>query len=166
MPCNPAWPNWAIPSATRLVPIFAAPPGCKKLAGRFFLLSAGLLRHIFPSANIADGVSSPPVNAALLAMPTFVVSVQLPESFDAEFMALIPRHRAFINQMLNEKVIETYAISSDRRRGWVTINANNEAAVRRVVEQFPLFSYLHGVEIDELFIFDTVASRFPHISLN
>ena len=99
-------------------------------------------------------------------MPTFVVSMQLPESFDDAFMALIPRHRAFINQMLNEKVIETYAISSDRSRGWVTIHGDNEAEVRGVVEQFPLYSYLHGVEIDELFIFDTVASRFPHISLN
>ena len=92
--------------------------------------------------------------------------MQLPESFDEKFMALIPRHRDFINQMLNDKVIETYAISSNRRRGWVTINAEDEAAVRGVIEQFPLYAYLHGVEIDELFIFDTVASRFPHISLN
>ena len=99
-------------------------------------------------------------------MPTFVVSVLLPESFDDDFIALIPRHREFINRLLNEKIVETYAISSDRSRGWVTINGDDEAAVRAVVEQFPLYQYLHGVEIDELFIFDTLASRFPHISLN
>lgn len=90
----------------------------------------------------------------------------LPESFDDDFIALIPRHRDFINRLLNEKIVETYAISSDRSRGWVTINGDDEAAVRAVVEQFPLYHFLHGVEIDELFIFDTVASRFPHISLN
>jgi hypothetical protein len=90
----------------------------------------------------------------------------LPESFDDDFIALIPSHRDFINQLLNKKIVETYAISSDRSRGWVTINGDNEAAVRAVVEQFPLYHYLHGVEIDELFIFDTLASRFPHISLN
>lgn len=90
----------------------------------------------------------------------------LPESFDDNFIALIPRHREFINRLLNEKIVETYAISSDRSRGWVTINGDDAAAVRAVVEQFPLYHYLHGVEIDELFIFDSAASRFPPISLN
>ena len=92
--------------------------------------------------------------------------MRLPEAFDEEFIALIPRHRAFINQLLSEKVVEVYAISSDRSRGWVTINGDNAAAVQAVVEQFPLYRYLRGVEIDELFIFDSAASRFPHISLN
>jgi hypothetical protein len=99
-------------------------------------------------------------------MPTFVVSLRLPDAFDEDFIALIPRHRAYINRLLAEKVIETYAISADRSRGWVTINADDEAAVQAVVEQFPLYQYLHGVEIDELFIFDSTASRFPLISLN
>ncbi len=90
----------------------------------------------------------------------------LPESFDDDFIALIPRHRDFISRLLNEKIVETYAISSDRSRGWVTINGDDEAAVRAVVEQFPLYHFMHGVEIDELFIFDSIASRFPHISLN
>ncbi|ALW86401.1 hypothetical protein AUC43_15695 [Hymenobacter sedentarius] len=99
-------------------------------------------------------------------MPTFVVSLRLPDDFDEEFISLIPSHRAFINRLLNDKVIEVYAISSDRSRGWVTINADNAVAVQAVVEQFPLYPYLHGVEIDELFIFDSVYSRFPHISLN
>lgn len=99
-------------------------------------------------------------------MPTFVVSLRLPDAFDEAFIALIPRHRAYINRLLSEKVIETYAISADRSRGWVTINGDDEAAVHAVVEQFPLYHYLHGVEIDELFIFDSTASRFPLISLN
>ena len=81
-------------------------------------------------------------------------------------MALIPRHRAFINQLLADKIVEAYAISSDRSRGWVTMNGDDAAAVQAVVEQFPLYRYLHDVEIDELFIFDSAASRFPHISLN
>ena len=99
-------------------------------------------------------------------MAMFVVSLRLPESFDEGFMALIPRHRAFINQLLADNVVEAYAISADRSRGWVTMSAANAAAVQAVVEQFPLYSYLQGVEIDELFIFDSAASRFPRISLN
>ncbi|MGI4886534.1 MAG: hypothetical protein ACRYFR_16390 [Janthinobacterium lividum] len=99
-------------------------------------------------------------------MPTFVVTILLPENYEDDFLALIPRHRSVINRLLSEKVIETYAISADRRRGWVTINGNDAATVRAVVEQFPLYRYFHGIEIDELFIFDSVATRFPIISLN
>lgn len=99
-------------------------------------------------------------------MPTFVVSLRLPESFDEDFIALIPRHRNFINRLLTEHVIEAYAISADRSRGWVTMHGDDAAAVRAVVEQFPLYSYLRHIEIDELFIFDSAAARFPHISLN
>ncbi|WP_426058966.1 hypothetical protein [Hymenobacter sp. B1770] len=99
-------------------------------------------------------------------MPTFVVSLRLPDDFDEEFIALIPSHRDFINRMLNEKIVEVYAISGDRSRGWVTINGDDVAAVQAVVEQFPLYRYFQGVEIDELFIFDSTASRFPNISLN
>lgn len=99
-------------------------------------------------------------------MPTFVVSLRLPDSFEEEFLQLIPRHREFINQLLGEHVIETYAISADRSRGWVTMNGEDKKSVREVVEQFPLYDFFKSVEIDELFIFDSVASRFPHISLN
>jgi hypothetical protein len=99
-------------------------------------------------------------------MAMFVVSLRLPESFDEGFMALIPRHRAFINQLLADNIVEAYAISADRSRGWVTMNATDTAAVRAIVEQFPLYDYMRGVEIDELFIFDSASSRFPRLSLN
>lgn len=99
-------------------------------------------------------------------MPVFVVSLQLPDSLTEEFMALIPAHRAFINQLISQKVMESYAISADRRRGWVTINGDDAAAVLAIVEQFPLYDFLTGVEIDELFVFDSASFRFPLINLN
>ena len=99
-------------------------------------------------------------------MPTFVVTLRLPESFDEDFIALIPTHRQFINRLLAEHVIEAYAISADRSRGCVTMNGDDAAAVRALVEQFPLYHYFGRIEIDELFIFDSAATRFPHISLN
>ncbi|QJX48845.1 hypothetical protein HMJ29_18790 [Hymenobacter taeanensis] len=99
-------------------------------------------------------------------MAKFVVSFRLPDAFEEDFISLIPRHRAYINRLLEENVIEAYAISADRSRGWVTMNGQHDAAVRSIVEQFPLYRYLREVEIDELFIFDSAASRFPRISLN
>ncbi|MBT9394667.1 hypothetical protein KLP40_15960 [Hymenobacter sp. NST-14] len=99
-------------------------------------------------------------------MPKFVVTLRLPDFFDEEFIALIPRHRAFISRLIEQNVIEAYAISADRSRGWVTMNGQDAPAVQAVVEQFPLFRFLQAVEIDELFVFDSKASRFPPISLN
>jgi len=103
---------------------------------------------------------------ALYYMPAFAVSLRLPTSFTEDFLATIPKHRAVINQLLSEHVIEAYAISADRGRGWVIINGNDEDDVRNIVEQFPLYPYFQAVEIDALLIFDSAASRFPHISLN
>lgn len=99
-------------------------------------------------------------------MPVFAVSLQLPDSFTEDFLALIPQHREFINRLLAEHIIDSYAISVDRGRGWVFINGADEAAIRDIVAQFPLYHYLQVTAIDELFIFDSAASRFPHISLN
>lgn len=99
-------------------------------------------------------------------MAKFVVTLHLPVVFFEDFVALIPRHRAFINQLMEECVVETYAISADRTQGWVTMNGQNAATVRDVVQQFPLYPFFTEVEINELFLFDSAYSRFPRISLN
>ena len=130
-----------------------------------WLLAAARPSQI-PAASFIFGKALLPPLCRSVRMPTFVVSLRLPDVFDEEFIAVIPRHRDFINRLLNEKIVESYAISSDRGRGWVTMNGDNAAAVQALVEQFPLYRFLRGVEIDELFIFDSTASRFPHINLN
>ncbi|WP_151088741.1 hypothetical protein [Hymenobacter baengnokdamensis] len=99
-------------------------------------------------------------------MPTFSVSLRLPAIFDEAFFALIPQHRTFINRLIAEQVIQAYAITADRGRGWVVLNGEDELAVRRIVESFPLYAFLEILEIDELFIFDIAAAQFPTISLN
>ncbi|UYZ63871.1 hypothetical protein [Hymenobacter weizhouensis] len=99
-------------------------------------------------------------------MAKFVVTLRLPDTIDEDFISRIPRHRAFINRLIEENIIEAYAISADRTRGWVTMNGATAASVQAVVEQFPLYQFLSEVQIDELFVFDSAASRFPRISLN
>ncbi|RTQ51534.1 hypothetical protein EJV47_06965 [Hymenobacter gummosus] len=99
-------------------------------------------------------------------MGLYVVTLRFPEAFDEEFVALIPRHRAFINNLIEENIILSYAISADRSRGWVTMYGASAESVQGVVEQFPLFRFLRQVEVDELFVFDSTATRLPKISLN
>lgn len=99
-------------------------------------------------------------------MAKFVVTIELPAYFDEDFVALIPRHWAFITQLIDQSVIETYAISADRTRGWVTMNGNDAHEIREVVGRFPLFRFFTGVEVNELFIYDSRAFRFPKLSPN
>jgi len=99
-------------------------------------------------------------------MARFVVTVRFPASFDEDFIALIPQHRALINKLIEDNVVEAYAISASRTRGWITMNGLNADVIRAVVEQFPLYRFFEQVEVDELFVFDSTASRFPRISLN
>ncbi len=99
-------------------------------------------------------------------MPIFAVSLRLPDSFSGDFLNLIPQHRAFINGLLAEHIIASYAIGADRGRGWVFINAEDEETARSIVAQFLLYPYLQVASVDKLFIFDTAASQFPQISLN
>lgn len=99
-------------------------------------------------------------------MARFVVTVRFPDSFNEDFIALIPQHRALINRLIEENVVEAYAISASRTRGWITMNGLNADVIRAVVEQFPLYRFFEQVEVDELFVFDSMASRFPRISLN
>ena len=44
-------------------------------------------------------------------MGLYVVTLRFPDAFDEEFVALIPRHRAFINNLIEENIILSYAIS-------------------------------------------------------
>lgn len=99
-------------------------------------------------------------------MAKFMVTLQLPVVFTEDFVALIPRHRMFINQLIEEHVVEAYAISADRTQGWITMNGQSAEAIRQVVQQFPLYAFFTAVKINELFVFDSVSSRFPPISLN
>lgn len=99
-------------------------------------------------------------------MAKFVVTLELPSFFDEDFVALIPRHWAFITQLIDQNVIETYAISADRTRGWVTMNGDDADEIRKVVGRFPLFRFFTGVEVSELFIYDSRAFRFPKLSPN
>ncbi len=99
-------------------------------------------------------------------MAKFIVTIQLPAVFTEDFVALIPRHRAFINQLFEDKVIDAYAISADRTQGWITMSGQNAEAIRLIVLKFPLYRFFREVKINELFIFDSISARFPPISMN
>jgi hypothetical protein len=84
---------------------------------------------------------------------------------DDEINALIPAHRKYINTLINTAIIDHYAVSLESKRIWITINAEDKAAVDEYLAQSPLFKFWI-YEIDELFVLDGLTYRLPHLQLN
>jgi muconolactone delta-isomerase len=82
-----------------------------------------------------------------------------------EFMQLVPKHRVVINELINSGIIESYTVSMESQRSWIIFNATSKEEVEVHLKLSPLFSYWE-VEIEEIFVYDSMMMRFPETSLN
>ncbi len=94
-----------------------------------------------------------------------MVELFLPEELDSDFLRMIPAHRAYINELINDRSILTYSISFDKTRGWIIFSAKNAEEVLDIVQQFPIHQFI-TIEINELSIHDGESYRFPEVFLN
>jgi muconolactone delta-isomerase len=81
------------------------------------------------------------------------------------FMRNVPAHRNYINKLINSGVIDQYAVSIESGKGWITMNADSKEEIEELLSQSPLHRFWE-VEIDELFVFDSHAYRFPKLVMN
>jgi muconolactone delta-isomerase len=86
-------------------------------------------------------------------------------TMDEEFMTFVPKHRKYINELIESKVIEHYAVSMDSYRSWIIVNASTKNEVMDFLKKSPLFRYWR-IEIDKLFVYDGVTYRLPSVVLN
>jgi len=84
---------------------------------------------------------------------------------DEEFMTLVPPHRTYINYLLNKGIIDSYAVSMEVQKSWITINANDKKQVIDYLDKSPLSKYWE-YEIVELFVYDSQSTRLPAVQLN
>ena len=93
-----------------------------------------------------------------------MVEFELPEELTEEFLALIPRQRYTVNEMLLAGTIRSYALALDRSMLWAVIEADSEFEVLEIIEKMPLCEYMDP-HISELFFHET--PEFVHsFSLN
>jgi hypothetical protein len=85
--------------------------------------------------------------------------------WNEETMKLIPRHRAYINELIDQQVIEHYAVSMEIQSLWITINAESKAAVRKILAGSP-FYHFWTITINELIVWDGLNYRLPVVQLN
>ena len=86
-------------------------------------------------------------------------------SVDEIFMSLVPKHRSVINELILKCVIDSYAISAESGRGWITMNGKSKNDIHKILERSPLYPYLE-LEIDQLMVYDSQMYRFPKMVLN
>ncbi|HOZ52675.1 MAG TPA: muconolactone Delta-isomerase family protein [Chitinophagaceae bacterium] len=96
-------------------------------------------------------------------MQKFQVTIYF--TLDDEFMELVPMHRAYITELIANKIIENYAVSMDSYRSWILFNAETKEEVMDLLSKSPLFKYWK-LEIDRLFVYDGITYRLPDLVLN
>jgi hypothetical protein len=84
---------------------------------------------------------------------------------DEDFMSLVPPHRTYINYLLNKGIIDTYAVSMEVQKSWITMNARTKKEVEDYLDKSPLSKYWY-YEIVELFVYDSQSTRLPAVQLN
>lgn len=96
-------------------------------------------------------------------MKKYLVTVHF--EWNEEAMQIIPEHREYINSLINDQVIEHYAVSMEVQTVWITINASNKTEVRKILSKSP-FKKFWKFEIHELIIWDGQNYRLPVVQLN
>ena len=98
-------------------------------------------------------------------MNHYMVNVILPKELNEEFISLIPRQRAQVNELMDEGIVTSYSLARDRSRLWVTIAAESEEEVIKIMNDFPLIKFF-TLEIRELMFHNHMRLTMPQMSLN
>jgi len=94
-----------------------------------------------------------------------MVEFDLPVPFSTSFIAKIPVQKMVVDELMEDGLISSYALSMDRGRLWVIVNADNDFEVLDVINQFPLLDQMQ-YSMTELMFNHAGAIHIPGFSLN
>lgn len=80
-------------------------------------------------------------------------------------MELIPEHRKHINTLIEELVIDHYAVSMELQTVWITMNAKSKVEIKKLLSPSPLAKYWK-IQVSELMVWDGQNYRLPAVQLN
>jgi muconolactone delta-isomerase len=98
-------------------------------------------------------------------MNEYMVTITFPADIDDEFIALIPRQRAMVNELMGKGIMTSYSLSADRQTLWVTMMGASEEQALATLEQMPLFRFM-AVEMRALMFHQSPVFAEPRFSLN
>lgn len=94
-----------------------------------------------------------------------MVDITLPGVITEEFISLIPKQRATVNRLMEEKVVLAYSLSLDRSKLWAVIRAETESEVFDTLSEFPLIGWMR-FDVYELAFNDNAFSKLSYLSWN
>jgi hypothetical protein len=96
-------------------------------------------------------------------MKKFLVTAQF--EWDDAAMEVIPEHREYISSLIDEQLIEHYAVSMEVQTVWITVNAKTKTEVKKLLSKTPFRKYWK-LQVHELIIWDGQNYRLPVMQLN
>jgi muconolactone delta-isomerase len=96
-------------------------------------------------------------------MKKYQVSIQF--EMDEEFMKAVPEHRALINDLIENGVIDHYVVTMESQKSWITFSAASKQEVEDQLKKSPLYPYW-TYDIEELFVVDGHQYRLPALQFN
>ncbi len=98
-------------------------------------------------------------------MNEYMIVIRFSSSFNAEFVSLIPRQRAQVDELMQKGIITSYSLSADRSTLWMTLLASSQDAAEKTLQMMPLYRYMQ-YHITELMFHNTPTRTVPQFSLN
>ena len=95
----------------------------------------------------------------------YMVHITLPDTFSAELYKLLPKHRAFINDLMDQRIILSYSLDMARKNVWAVFELNSEAEVVACLQRFPLIRFIE-YQMHELAYHDTVSLKMQELIMN
>jgi hypothetical protein len=85
--------------------------------------------------------------------------------WEESHIEFLDSHRAYINKLIIDGVIDQYAVTMESQRIWITINAESKDQIDIILSKSPLYRYW-TYQIDELYVIDGLHYRLPVVQLN
>lgn len=98
-------------------------------------------------------------------MKAFMADINLPLEQGEDFMEKIPEQRSRVDKLMDDGKIANYAVSMDRRKLWVLIEANDIHEAEIIVQSFPILEEI-DYTISELLFNQRAILDIPNFSLN
>jgi hypothetical protein len=65
------------------------------------------------------------------------------------YVVATPSHKEYIGKLMADKVVDTYSVSIENEKSFITVNASSLIAAEKIVKSSPLSKYWN-YEIDEI----------------
>lgn len=98
-------------------------------------------------------------------MHKYMVTISLPSFPSAEYMALIPKQRAMIVELLASGKLSSFSLDKNREKCWMVASCKDADALQTLLRRFPMHKFFE-YDICELILHDTEFMGLPKMVLN